>query len=122
MPTARILSHLIGSEQLLASRALRMLDEDEPHVASVAPDDIDAGVVAPPTFAGLLEDQSEQRRATHDRLVALPDGAWQRRGFHPEWGWLTVQQISYLVRHEQAHLAELEARAHGADWEPGMRG
>jgi hypothetical protein len=119
-PLRDILAHLLGSEQLLTLRAFRMLDEDDPVFASVAPAEIGAAIDTPPTLAGMLEDLAELRRRTIARLGGLQPDAWQRRGYHPEWGWMTVQQqVSYLARHEQAHLAELEATADGREWLPG---
>jgi len=53
----------------------------------------------------------EASQATIDRFSALTPAAWQRAGTHPEFGRMTVtQQLAYLVRHEQWHLAELEER------------
>jgi rubrerythrin len=119
-PLRDILAHLRGSEQLLTLRARRMLDEDDPVFTSVAPADIGAADDEQPTLAGMLEDFTELRRHTIARLAGLQPDAWQRRGYHPEWGWMTVQQqISYLARHEQSHLAELEATADGREWLPG---
>ena len=45
------------------------------------------------------------------RLAGLSATQWERTGFHPEWGRITVrQQLGYLAHHEQSHLAELAAR------------
>ena len=117
-PFRAILAHLLGSEELLAGRARRMLDEDEPVFVSIDPNDIgvtDDGEDAGPTLIGvLLEDLSQARRDTIERFSAIPAEAWQRGGSHPEFGRLTVtQQLAYLVRHEQWHLAEMEERARG---------
>jgi hypothetical protein len=111
-PFRAILAHLLGSEALLVGRAVRMLEEDEPLFVSVDPNDIGADEEAtPPTIATMLEDMTQARRATIARFSALDPDAWQRAGTHPEFGWMTVtQQLAYLVRHEQWHLAEMELR------------
>lgn len=115
-PLRAILEHLLGSERLLAGRAVRMLEEDEPRFVSVDPNDIgatDEPAVLP--VAALLEDLAEARLATIARFAAIAPEAWQRAGSHPEFGRLTVtQQLAYLVRHEQWHLAELEERCREA--------
>ncbi|MEX1158933.1 MAG: DinB family protein [Thermomicrobiales bacterium] len=111
-PFRAILAHLLGSEALLVSRAVRMLDEDEPLFVSVDPNEIGADDEGtPPTIAGMLEDLTQARQATIARFSGLDADAWQRAGTHPEFGRMTVtQQLAYLVRHEQWHLAELEER------------
>jgi hypothetical protein len=44
------------------------------------------------------------------RLRGLRVDQWERGGFHPEWGRITVrQQFAYVARHEQSHLGELAA-------------
>jgi hypothetical protein len=122
-PFRAILAHLLGSEALLVSRAVRMLDEDEPLFVSVDPNVIGTDAdETPPTIAGMLEDLTQARQATIARFSALTPDAWQRAGTHPEFGRMTVtQQLAYLVRHEQWHLAELEERGDEAraTWDVG---
>jgi len=114
-PFRAILAHLLGSEELLAGRAVRMLEEDEPLFVSVDPNDIGTDEEAtPPTIATILEDLTQARQATIARFTALASDDWNRAGTHPEFGRMTVtQQLAYLVRHEQWHLAEMEERARG---------
>jgi DinB superfamily len=108
-PPREILAHVLASEQFLVGRARRMLTEDEPLLVSVSPDEINAGVAqVEPTFAGLRAAFGAARRETLALAATLSPEQWQRRGYHPEWGWLTVvQQLSYLARHEAGHLSEL---------------
>lgn len=115
-PLRAILEHLVGSEHLLAGRAGRMLEEDEPRFVPVDPNDIGmADELVTPSVAALLEDLAEARLATIARFAAVAPEDWRRAGTHPEFGRLTVsQQLSYLVRHEQWHLAELEERCREA--------
>ncbi|HCG30554.1 MAG TPA: hypothetical protein DEU95_12725 [Chloroflexi bacterium] len=115
-PLRAILEHLLGAERLLVGRAARMLDEDEPQLESIDPNDIGATdeSLSPPV-AALLEDLAEARLGTVAQFAAIAPEAWSRAGAHPEFGRLTVtQQLSYLVRHEQWHLAELEERCREA--------
>jgi DNA-directed RNA polymerase subunit RPC12/RpoP len=111
-PMKEIVAHLIGAEGLLVGRARRMLEEDDPELGSVGPADF-AGT-EPDSISGLLDRYRESRRATSELARKLSPDQWQRAGRHPEWGRLTVQtQLAYVVRHEQSHLAELEARSQG---------
>jgi hypothetical protein len=112
-PFRAILAHLLGSEALLAGRAVRMLEEDEPLFISVDPNEIGSSEEeTPPTIAAILEDLIQARQATISRFSALDPNVWHRAGTHPEFGRMSVtQQLAYLVRHEQWHLAELEERA-----------
>ncbi|RIK41094.1 MAG: hypothetical protein DCC58_12960 [Chloroflexi bacterium] len=114
-PMREIVAHLLASEQLLVGRARRMLAEGEPRLVSVSPDDITAGVAAvEPTLTGLLRAYGVARRATLDLVGVLAGEDWQRAGFHPEWGRVTVQQqLGYVARHEASHLAELARRRAG---------
>ena len=105
-PMREIVAHLLGAERLLVGRALRMLEEDDPELVSSFPP-FEAGL----DLAGLVEAFRAAREQTVRRFEALPAAQWQRTGRHPEWGRLTVlQQLSWLARHEQSHLAELEQR------------
>jgi uncharacterized damage-inducible protein DinB/predicted Zn-ribbon and HTH transcriptional regulator len=108
----QIVAHLVGAERLLVSRARRILEEDEPELGSVGPADF-AGS-EPASLSALLDRYRQARRATSELARKLSPDQWQRTGRHPEWGRLTVQsQLAYVVRHEQSHLAELEARSKG---------
>jgi hypothetical protein len=105
-PMRTIVAHLLGAERLLVGRAIRMLEEDDPALASSFPPS--AGDAH---LAGLVEAFRAARERTLQRFEALPSDGWRRTGRHPEWGRLTVlQQLSWLARHEQSHLAELEQR------------
>lgn len=113
------LEHLLFSEELLARRVARLLEEDEPDLAAAAvwadtpasdegsADTRDPASVIAARIAAL-------RRSTVDRLAALDDAAWGRAGAHPEWGRVTVlSQAAYFARHEASHLAQVVAAAEG---------
>lgn len=108
-PAREIVLHLIAAERMLTGRAWRMLEEDEPALVSVPPPTADPAAQQQP-FSALVARFRATREATLSRLHSLSPAQWERAGFHPEWGRVTVrQQLSYVARHEQSHLAELEA-------------
>lgn len=109
-PMRAIVAHLLGAERLLVGRAIRMLEEDDPALVSEFPPS--EGEVHLGALVGAFRAAREQ---TLQRFAALTPAGWERTGRHPEWGRLTVlQQLSWLARHEQSHLAELEQRRLGA--------
>jgi len=108
-PAREIVLHLIAAEGLLTGRAWRMLEENEPALVSVPPPAADPATQQQP-FPALVAQFRATREETLSRLRSLTPAQWERSGFHPEWGRITVrQQLSYVARHEQSHLAELEA-------------
>ena len=112
-PPHEIVLHFITAERVLGGRAERMLAEDEPLLGSVAPPVGEAGG-EPTALAQLVANFREGRERTLTRLRGLRADQWERGGFHPEWGRITVrQQFAYVVRHEQSHLGELAAACAG---------
>jgi hypothetical protein len=111
-PMREIVAHLLGAERLGVGRAVRVLEEDDPELASVNWTETVAD--EPASMADLVARLREQRERTLIRFGALTPERWRRAGHHPEWGRLTVHRLlSQLVRHERGHLAELEARREG---------
>ena len=111
-PMRDIVNHLLGGERMLTSRAIRMLREDEPVLTLLAPTDIDEEIDL--TTQEMVDQFAEHRTATISLFRDITPEQWHRAGFHPEWGRYTVQQqMSYVLRHEQTHLAELELRRNG---------
>ena len=112
-PPHEIVLHLITAERVLGGRAERMLIEDEPLLGSVAPP-VGETDGEPPALAQLVAAFREGRERTLSRLRGLRADQWERGGFHPEWGRITVrQQFAYVARHEQSHLGELAAACAG---------
>jgi DinB superfamily len=112
-PMREIVAHLLGAERLGAGRAVRVLEEDDPELASVSW--TETVVVEPASLADLVARLRQQRERTLIRFGALTPEQWQRAGHHPEWGRLTVHRLlSQVARHERAHLAELEAWRDGS--------
>jgi hypothetical protein len=111
-PMREIVAHLLGAERLAVGRAVRILEEDDPELASVNWTETVAD--EPASMAGLVARLRDQRERTLIRFGVLAPEVWRRAGHHPEWGRLTVHRLlSQLARHERGHLAELEARREG---------
>jgi rubrerythrin len=111
-PMREIVAHLLGAERLAVGRAVRVIEEDDPELASVSWTVTVAD--EPGSMADLVARLREHREQTLSRFGALASEQWRRAGHHPEWGRLTVHRLlSQLARHEQGHLAELEARRDG---------
>jgi DinB superfamily len=111
-PMREIVAHLIGAERLMAGRAVRVLEEDDPELVSVSWTDTVANDQS--SIDDLVARLRDQRQRTLTRLGSLTPEQWRRAGHHPEWGRLTVHRLlSQLARHERGHLAELEARREG---------
>jgi hypothetical protein len=111
-PMREIVAHLLGAGRLAVGRAVRILEEDDPELASVNWTETVAD--EPASMTDLVAWLREQRERTLIRFGALAPEQWRRAGHHPEWGRLTVHRLlSQLARHERAHLAELEARREG---------
>jgi len=108
-PMREIVAHLLGAERLMVGRAVRVLEEDAPELASVSWTETVAD--EPASIADLVARLREQRERTLTRFGSLVPEQWRRAGHHPEWGRLTVHRLlSQLARHERGHLAELAAR------------
>lgn len=114
-PAREVVSHLLGAERLLAGRAVRTLDEDEPEFRAVPPTQVAEGGEQKPNLAELIERFRAARVETVRRFGALTDEQWRRIGRHPQWGRMSLhQQLSYLARHEHSHLADLQRAASGS--------
>jgi rubrerythrin len=114
-PMRDIMSHLLGAQLLMYGRARCMLSEDNPDLGSVAPTVVRAGTGnGPAGMEEMLRTYRESRQELIELADSLSDEQFARTGYHHEWGMLTIlSQLTYMVRHEQSHLAELEARRNG---------
>jgi rubrerythrin len=114
-PMTEIMAHLVGAQALMAGRARRMLDEENPDLGSVPPNEITAGAqTSSPSIDELLDQYRSDRLQLLETSERLTLEQWSRPGFHPEWGPLTVHlQLTYMIRHEQSHMAELQDRREG---------
>jgi uncharacterized damage-inducible protein DinB len=113
------LEHLVFTEELLAARIDRLLDEDEPDLAAAAvwaetPASDEGSAETGEPASVLAARIGALRHATVARLAGLGEADWGRGGRHPEWGRVTVlSQAAYFARHEASHLAQLVAAAQG---------
>ncbi len=113
------LEHIVGAEELLATRVKRLLTEDEPDLVAWVPASGEApSDEATPTTgasaAALLDRYLALREATVRQLQAIAPGDWARAGRHPEWGRITVlAQAGYFARHQASHQAQLVAATEG---------
>ena len=113
------LEHLLYSEELLAARIRRLLEEDDPDLAAAAvwaetPASDEGSATTGEPASAIAARSAELRHATVTRLAGLDDASWGRAGRHAEWGRVTVlSQAAYFARHEASHLAQLLAAAEG---------
>ncbi|MFM7685015.1 MAG: DinB family protein [Actinomycetota bacterium] len=113
------LEHMLFAEGLFAERIGRLIEEDQPNLASRAvwaetPTSDEGSADSDLGASQLAAEISALRSATIARLAGLSADGWQRRGWHPEWGGVTVQtQASYFGRHMASHMAQLAAAAEG---------
>jgi len=102
------LHHLLVTEVLLSGRVRQILEKDRPKLAGLAAwaERIEGDLGAQEIFRRFRE----SRQATVERLRGLSLEQWHRQGEHEEFGPVTLlQQASYFARHDQSHLAQLEA-------------
>lgn len=102
------LHHFLVTEVLLSGRVRQILENDRPKLAGLAAwaERIEGDMGAQEIFQRFRQ----SRQATVERLRGLSLEQWHRQGEHEEFGPVTLlQQASYFARHDQSHLAQLEA-------------
>ncbi len=104
-----VLAHLRDAQDVLNSRLLRMVEEENPTLESLAVFEwATSEKDRPPTSVEIFHAYRESRRETLALLERLPLADWWRTGRHKEFGEVTIlQQGSYFATHEQGHLASL---------------
>lgn len=114
-PMREMMAHLQGAQDLMFGRARRMLAEENPNLGSVPPTEVGADDGDESTsMADKLTSFGATRRELLEWFRSLAEEELPRTGMHPEWGQLTIlSQVTYMARHEQMHLAELQARREG---------
>lgn len=114
-PMRDMLSHLSGAQALMFGRARQMLEADNPDLGSIPPTEVRSNTHSgPSTIADMLNEYRQSRQELIDWAEQRTEEELNRSGYHAEWGTLTIlSQLTYLVRHEQSHLAELESRRQG---------
>jgi rubrerythrin len=114
-PMRDMMSHLLGAQLLMFGRAKRMLEEVNPDLGSLPSTEVRVRETSDAsTMAELLAAFRSSREELIEFANQLSVEEFERPGYHREWGTITIlSQLTYLVRHEQSHLAELEARHFG---------
>jgi hypothetical protein len=107
----QIVSHLRYAEGVLNFRVELMAREDNPSLESQAVFNwSDNESENPEVTAEMFRTYQESRSRTLAILDGLSAWAWLRKGYHTEFGPVTIlQQASYFSTHEQTHLASLLA-------------
>jgi hypothetical protein len=101
------LLHLFVSQQLLAGRVDKMLEEHNPYLAGAAAWMLEDDQATP--GSQIFQHLKESREAVYNQLQALPQESWWRTGEHEEFGQVTVlQQASYFAKHERSHLLQMQ--------------
>lgn len=107
-----VVSHLCYVERLYLARIRRVMDEDEPAVEAIHPNESAHDLVAP--ISTLAQQFHEAREATLATLQELSPGAWQRAARHESKGRMTLRfLIQDLISHDIEHtnqLAEVQSR------------
>lgn len=103
----RILAHEVDVERVFAERLHRMIDEDNPAIASTdAMATLEAGDLESRSVADLLDKLQTQRTETIAWLRTLTDTQLQRTANHDTLGEFTVSQlIHYWPTHDLAHVS-----------------
>jgi hypothetical protein len=107
----QVVHHLADSHMNAYIRSRLILTEDHP---PLKPYDQDAWAKLPDSSTGPLSHSLEILRGLHARWAAffrsLPEPAWTRTGFHPEYGDVSLEEIllSY-VRHGENHVEHIKA-------------
>ena len=110
-----VMGHLYGTQELIAFRVKKILEEDNPSLRSLGVADL-----APQenvTAQDLFQRYKFSREAMVARLRTISPADWWRTGVHEEFATVTLlQQASYFAKHDHAHLTQIEQirRAIGA--------
>lgn len=99
------LEHLNNAQGVFRGRIDQLLAGGDPELRSIMVWRMD-GTDRGPTE--LLDAYLTLRREILDLLADAPLSAFDNRGSHEEWGWVTLaEQTSYFANHEPTHLAQV---------------
>ncbi len=112
----QVVHHLADSHMNSFIRCRLIVTEDNP---TLKPYDQDAWAVLQDSHSGPLEASLAILEGLHRRwglfFRSLQDEAWQRQGFHPENGPMTLEQIlDGYARHGRNHLEHIRIGIEGA--------
>jgi len=102
--------HLVDSHMNSYIRCKLILTEENP---PLKPYDQDAWAALPDASAAEVAVSVEILHGLHQRWMqfwrSLPETAWQRRGFHPENGPMTLAQIlAAYAAHGEGHIDQIQ--------------
>lgn len=103
-----LLWHLLVTQELLAVRADKIINLDNPVLEGVAAwaTQLDESLSA----TQILDRYRVSRQKTLSQLETIGAGDWWRTGMHSEFGQITLlQHVTYFARHEIGHLTQLDA-------------
>ncbi len=103
-----LIFHFVTAQELLQGRLEQLVTNDNPTLKSVAVWTINEGETV--TTRAIFERFRASRAKTLDLLTEIAPGDWWRRGYHDEFGPVTIlSQACYFARHERGHVAQLTA-------------
>jgi ribosomal protein L37E len=101
----QVVEHLHNAQAVFRGRIDQLLAGGEPELRSVQVWAMAPGEV--PT-SELIDSYRTLRLEVIQMLGSADHTAWDNRGYHEEWGWVTLaEQASYFANHEPTHLAQL---------------
>jgi hypothetical protein len=99
------LEHLHNAQGVFRGRIEQLITGDEPALASVLVWRMDGSAT---DTSALFDAYRSLRAEIVDVLSNVDAGTWWNRGFHDEFGTVTLaEQASYFANHEPTHLAQL---------------
>ncbi len=107
---AQNVHHLVDSHMNSYIRCKLILTEENP---PLKPYDQDAWAALPDASAAAVGVSVDLLHGLHERWVqfwqSLPETAWQRQGFHPENGAMTLDQIlAAYAAHGEGHINQIQ--------------
>jgi uncharacterized damage-inducible protein DinB len=101
-----VLTHLIYVEGRYQERLRRMVEENNPTVPAILPEDTPLDATADTN--ALLNQFKEARAETVTFLMSLSPGQWQRPAVHETTGPTTLRfQVQILIEHDIEHMNQI---------------
>jgi hypothetical protein len=112
-PAAQLFAHIRASDDVLAHRCYLILSQDHPQYQDINERSWEAAVrYADLPFAASMQTFRSRRAELVQMLRRATDADWQRAGAHAQRGEQTLWIVaSYLSRHEEEHVAQLQSLA-----------
>ena len=104
-----VIGHLGDLETVTAVRLRMILARENPNLPALDQNDWVARVHAGETLEEALDYFWSARRSNLALLDRLPEGAFERRGVHPNYGSLSLADVvTRLEAHQEKHLGQIE--------------